>query len=104
MGYAEVGAAGTRDWDSYRAQVALWIQAGGDPRKFLNGVSVYSKQWQGASASANLEGLFEVAQSTGSGVAVWELSRKAHPADLEAGWSSPVNWAWIGRIKDLSSP
>ena len=104
MGYAEVGKAGTQDWDNYRAQVALWIQAGGDPRKFLHGVSVYAKQWQGAPASGNLEGLFEVARSTGSGVAVWELSRKAHPADLEAGWNSPTNWAWIKRIKELSTP
>jgi hypothetical protein len=102
MGYAEVGQAGTQDWDSYRAQVALWIRAGGDPRKFLNGVSVYSKQWQSASASGNLDGLFDVARATGSGVAVWELSRKAHPADVDAGWNSSANWTWIGRIKDLS--
>jgi hypothetical protein len=104
MGYAEVGKEGTQDWDSYRAQVALWIKAGGDPTKFLNGVSVYSKQWKGASVTGNLQGLWDVARATGSGVAVWELSRKAHPADLDPGWNSPDNWTWIGRIKDLSSP
>lgn len=104
MGYAEVGKEGTQGWDSYRAQVSLWIQAGGDPRKFLNGVSVYSKQWKGASVTGNLQGLWDVARATGSGVAVWELSRKAHPADLDPGWNSSNNWTWIGRIKDLSSP
>jgi hypothetical protein len=55
MGYTEVRKQGTQGWDSYSGQVALWIKAGGDPKKFLNGVSVYSKQWKGASTADNLK-------------------------------------------------
>jgi hypothetical protein len=104
MGYADVGKVGTQDWDSYLDQVLLWVNAGGDPKKFLNGVSVYSKQWKGAQALENLSALSNVAEATGSGVAVWELSRKAHPEALDPGWNSSANWNWIGKIKDSRSP
>lgn len=104
MGYAEVGKDGTQDWDSYRRQVSLWIKAGGDPKKFLNGVSVYLKQWKGAPASDNLQGLFDVAETTGSGVAVWELSQKAHPEAVDPGWNSAANWHWIWKIKNALRP
>jgi hypothetical protein len=104
MGYTEVGKQGTQGWDSYGGQVSLWIKAGGDPKKFLNGVSVYSKQWKGASVADNLQGVCDVAQATGSGVALWELSQKAHPETLDPGWNSSINWKWIARIKDLTTP
>ena len=104
MGYGEVGTGASQDWDSYRGQIALWINAGGDPKKFLNGVSVYLKGWKGASVSDNLKGLCDVAQQTGSGVAVWEMSRKAHPDALDSGWNSFDNWSWIKKIKGRNSP
>lgn len=104
MGYADVGKDGTQDWDNYRDQVSLWIRAGGDPKKFLNGVSVYLKQWKDASALDNLRGLFDVAETTGSGVAVWDLSRRAHPETLDPGWNSAVNWNWIWKIKNAPRP
>src|SRR4029077_11384037 len=68
---------GAQNWNSYQGQVSLWIQVGGDPKKFLNGISVYFKQWKGASTQENLDALRRVAETTGSGVAVWELSRSA---------------------------
>ncbi|MFZ0711120.1 MAG: glycosyl hydrolase family 18 protein [Terrimicrobiaceae bacterium] len=104
MGYSEVGKNGAQDWDSYRHQVALWIQAGGDPKRFMNGVSVYFKQWKGASTRENLDSLCGVAEATGSGAAIWELYRKAHPQDLDPGWDGSANWSLIQRIKDARSP
>ena len=104
MGYSEVGKDGDQDWNSYRHQVALWIQAGGDSKRFLNGVSVYFKQWIGASTQENLDSLRDVAEATGSGVAIWELYRKAHPQDLDPGWDGSANWSLIQRIKDARSP
>ena len=104
MGYAEVGRAGAQDWDSYQGQVSLWVKAGGDPKKFLNGVSVYLKQWKGASVLDNLNALSGVAEATGSGVAVWELSRKAHPEAVDPGWNSSVNWNRIAKIRASESP
>jgi len=100
MGYSEVGKAGTQNWDSYQGQVSLWVKAGGDPKKFLNGVSVYLKGWKGASTSENLNALCSVAEATGSGVALWELSRKAHPEALDPGWDTSINWNLIEKIKD----
>jgi Glycosyl hydrolases family 18 len=104
MGYSEVGKNGDQNWDSYQRQVSLWIQAGGDPKKFLNGVSVYFKEWKGASTRENLDFLFGVAEATGSGVAIWELYRKAHPQDLDPGWDSPPLWILIEKIKSARSP
>jgi sugar phosphate isomerase/epimerase len=104
MGYSEVGKNGGQDWDSYRRQVALWIQAGGDSKRFLNAVSVYFKQWKGASTQENLDSLRGVAEATGSGVAIWEIYRKAHPQDLDPGWNDSANWSLIQKIKDARSP
>jgi hypothetical protein len=104
MGYSEVGKEGTQDWDSYKKQVYLWIEAGGDPKKFLNGVSVYFKQWKGASTQENLDALRGIAETTGSGVAVWELSRSAHPQELDPGWEASGNWILIEKIKDSQGP
>jgi hypothetical protein len=70
------GSKGHRVGTANGGQVSLWTKVGGDPKKFLNGVSVYSKQWRGASVADNLQGLCDVAQETGSGVALWELSLK----------------------------
>jgi hypothetical protein len=100
MGYSDVGKDGAQNWDSYQGQVSLWIEAGGDPKKFLNGVSVYFKQWKGASTQENLDALRGVAETTGSGVAVWELARSAHPQELDAGWQASGNWILIEKIKD----
>ena len=59
-------------------------------KRFLNGVSVYLKQWKDVSALDNLRGLLDVAETTGSGVAVWDLSRSAHPETPDPGWNSAV--------------
>ncbi|HEY5814374.1 MAG TPA: glycosyl hydrolase family 18 protein, partial [Terrimicrobiaceae bacterium] len=104
MGYSEVGKAGTQDWDSYQAQVSLWIKAGGDPKKFANGVSVYLKHWKGGSVEENLAALYDVAQATGSGVAIWELSCSAHPEAVDPGWSTSANWDWIRKIREVTGP
>ena len=100
MGYSDVGKDGAQNWNSYQGQVSLWIQVGGDPKKFLNGISVYFKQWKGASTQENLDALRRVAETTGSGVAVWELSRSAHPQELDPGWKASGNWILIEKIKD----
>jgi hypothetical protein len=52
----------------------------------------------------NLNARCGVAEATGSGVAVWELSRKAHPTAVDPGWETSANWDSIGKIKDSSSP
>lgn len=104
MGYSEVGKNGTQDWDNYAAQISFWIEAGGDPRKFLNGVSVYFRSWKGSSAQENLDALGAAARTTGSGAAIWELSLHAHPQELDPGWNDAGNWAFIERIRDIRAP
>ena len=73
-----------------RGKFPFGLKPGGDPKKFLNGVSVYFKQWKGASTQENLDALRGVAETTGSGVAVWELARSAHPQELDPGWQASV--------------
>jgi Glycosyl hydrolases family 18 len=104
MGYSDVGMKGTEDWDSYPAQISSWIEAGGAPGKFLNGVSVYFRSWKGASAQENLAALGAAARATGSGAAIWELSLDAHQQKLEPGWKDSTNWALVERIRDDRSP
>ena len=75
VGSSDVDEGGARDGTAMLGQTSLWIQVGGNARNSWNGISVsIFKQWKGASTRENLDALRRVAETTGSGVAVWELT------------------------------